>query len=129
MGNWWKQWLITLMGSQSLLLKALDILLVMALTYMMLIVINERRTLWMVQGFILLILASALSGQWKLNLLKFVLDKLVVGSAVAMAVAFQPEFRRFLEQLGRGEFRQLFQPSRLVIPKYDNVIDEIVDVF
>ncbi|NRB08309.1 MAG: TIGR00159 family protein [Richelia sp.] len=127
MGNWWKQWLITLMGSQSLLLKALDIVLVMALTYIMLIVINERRTLWMVRGFILLMLGSALSEQWKLDLLKFVLDKLVVGSAVAMAVALQSEFRRFLEQLGRGEFRQLFQPSRLVIPKSNNVIDEIVD--
>ncbi|CDN15066.1 Hypothetical protein YbbP, contains nucleotide-binding domain of DisA bacterial checkpoint controller [Richelia intracellularis] len=115
------------MGSQSLLLKALDIVLVMALTYIMLIVINERRTLWMVRGFILLMLGSALSEQWKLDLLKFVLDKLVVGSAVAMAVALQSEFRRFLEQLGRGEFRQLFQPSRLVIPKSNNVIDEIVD--
>ncbi len=127
MGNWWKQWLITFIGSQSLLLKALDIVLVLVLTYMMLILINERRTLWMVRGFIFLMLASALSDQWELGLLKFVLDKLVVGSAVAMAVALQSEFRRFLEQLGRGEFRQLFQPSRLVIPKSDNVIDEIVD--
>ena len=43
------------------------------------------------------------------------------------AVILQSEFRRFLEQLGRGEILQLFQPSRETMPKADSVIDEIVD--
>lgn len=81
----------------------------------------------MVRGFIILMLASALSSRLGLPLLNFVLEKLVIGSAVAMAVALQSEFRRFLEQLGRGEFGQLFRPSGLVVPKPDSVIDEIVD--
>jgi uncharacterized protein (TIGR00159 family) len=128
MRDWWKQWLTTNLGwSQSLLLGTLDILLVLVLTYMILVIISERRTLWMVRGFILLMLASAFSGTLGLPLLNFVLEKLVIGCAVAMAVALQSEFRRFLEQLGRGEFRQLFQPHRLTVPKSDSVIDEIVD--
>ena len=127
MGDWWKQWQINLGWSKSLLLETLDIVLVLALTYMILVIISERRTLWMVRGFIILMLASALSGRLQLQLLNFVLEKLVVGSAVAMAVALQSEFRRFLEQLGRGEFRQLFQPSSRAVPKPDSVIDEIVD--
>ncbi|WP_375513195.1 diadenylate cyclase CdaA [uncultured Nostoc sp.] len=127
MRDWWKQWLINLGWSQSLLLGTLDIVLVLALTYMILVIISERRTLWMVRGFIILMLASALSGKLGLPLLNFVLEKLVIGCAVAMAVALQSEFRRFLEQLGRGEFRQLFQPDRLAIPKSDSVIDEIVE--
>jgi len=52
---------------------------------------------------------------------------MVVGSAVAMAFIFQAEFRRFLEQLGRGDFLQLFQSSGEIAPKSDDVIDEIVD--
>jgi uncharacterized protein (TIGR00159 family) len=127
MRDWLKQWLINLGWSQSLLLGTLDILLVLALTYMILVIISERRTLWMVRGFIVLMLASTLSGRLGLPLLSFVLEKLVIGCAVAMAVALQSEFRRFLEQLGRGEFRQLFQPDRLAIPKSDSVIDEIVE--
>ncbi len=127
MGDWWKQRLINLGWSKSLLLETLDIVLVLALTYMILVIISERRTLWMVRGFIILMLASALSGRLQLQLLNFVLEKLVIGSAVAMAVALQSEFRRFLEQLGRGEFRQLFQPSSRAVPKPDSVIDEIVD--
>ncbi len=127
MGDWWKQWLINLGGTQSLLLRIVDMGLVLALTYMVLVIIGERRTLWMVRGFIVLMLASVVSTNLNLALLSFVLEKLVIGSAVAMAVVFQSEFRRFLEQLGRGEFSQLLQPSRRTIPKPDTVIDEIVD--
>ncbi|NMG09608.1 diadenylate cyclase CdaA [Brasilonema sp. UFV-L1] len=127
MEDWWTQWLTNLERSQSLLIETLDIVLVLALTYMILVIISERRTLWMVRGFIILMLASAVSSRLHLQLLSFVLEKLVIGCAVAMAVALQSEFRRFLEQLGRGEFRQLFQPSGLAVPKSDSVIDEIVD--
>jgi uncharacterized protein (TIGR00159 family) len=125
--DWWKQWLTNLGWTQSLFFYSLDLGLVLALTYMVLVIIGERRTLWMVRGFIVLMLASALSARIGLPLLSFVLEKLVIGSAVAMAVTLQSEFRRFLEQLGRGEFKQLLQPSRRTIPQADSVIDEIVD--
>ena len=127
MGQLWKQWLTNPGGTQSLLLQIIDIGLVLILTYIVLIIIGERRTLWMVRGLIILMLAAAVSTNLKLRLLSFVLNSLVIGSAVSMAFILQSEFRRFLEQLGRGEVWQLFQPSRRAIPKPDNVIDEIVD--
>jgi uncharacterized protein (TIGR00159 family) len=110
----------------ELLHNGIDVGLVLALTYLMLLIIGERRTLWMVRGLIILMLASVLSEYFNLRLLKFVLEKLVLGSAVAMAVIFQSEFRRFLELLGRGQIIEIFQRQRQ-IPKPDNVIDEIVD--
>lgn len=113
--------------TQSLLLKSVDLGLVLTLTYLALLIVGERRTLWMVRGLIALMLAAAVSKQLKLELLSFVLEKLVIGSALAIAVIYQSEFRRFLEQLGRGQIVQLFQPSRRAIPEPDNVIDEIVD--
>lgn len=127
MRDLWKQWLTNIGWAQPLLLQTLDLSLVLALTYMVLVIVGERRTLWMVRGFIILILASALSAYLHLQLLNFVLEKLVVGSAVAMAVVFQLEFRRFLEQLGRGEFKQLLQPATSNTSKPDSVVDEIVD--
>jgi uncharacterized protein (TIGR00159 family) len=105
----------------------LDVGLVLALTYMMLVIIGERRTLWMVRGFIVLMLAAALSRRLELTLLSFVLSNLVIGSAVAMAFILQSEFRRLLEQLGRGELLQLFQSSRRTPLKSGSVTDEIVD--
>lgn len=109
-----------------LIQNSIDIALVLTLTYLMLLVIGERRTLWMVRGLIILMLAAVISHKLGLTLLSFVLEKLVLGSAVAIAVIFQSEFRRFLEKLGRGHIFQLFQ-RRSPTPKQDNVIDEIVD--
>jgi uncharacterized protein (TIGR00159 family) len=120
------QWLQDISWTQSLLLL-FDVGLVLVLTYMVLVIIGERRTLWMVRGLIILMLAAAISRSLNLRLLSFVLEKLVIGSAVAMAVILQTEFRRLLEQLGRGEFWQLFHPVREAVPKPDSVVDEIVD--
>ena len=122
----WKQWLINHNWTQYLL-SLIDIGLVLGLTYMVLLVIAERRTLWMVRGFIILMLASAGSTFLDLRLLHFVLNNLVIGSAVAMAVILQSEVRRFLEQLGRGEILKLLQPARSSSPRADSVTDEIVD--
>ncbi len=58
MRDLWKQWLTNLSWAQPLLLQTLDLGLVLALTYMVLVIVGERRTLWMVRGFIILILAE-----------------------------------------------------------------------
>ncbi|MDX2230401.1 MAG: diadenylate cyclase CdaA [Leptolyngbyaceae cyanobacterium bins.349] len=105
----------------------LDVGLVVVLTYMMLVVIGERRTLWMVRGFIVLMLAASISNWLQLQLLSFVLSNLVIGSAVAMAFILQSEFRRFLEQLGRGQIMQLIQPYQRNPHKSSSTVDEIVD--
>lgn len=113
--------------TQSWLIHGLDLGLVFALAYVVLIIIGERRTLWMVRGFIVLMLAAAVSDWANLRLLNFALNSLVTGSAVAMAVILQSEFRQFLEQFGRGEIWQMFRQNTRNQPKPDSVIDEIVD--
>ncbi|MGF1490970.1 MAG: diadenylate cyclase CdaA [Microcoleaceae cyanobacterium] len=112
---------------QSWLIHIIDIGLVFTVAYVVLVIIGERRTLWMLRGFIILMLAAAISDWAGLRLLTIALDNLVIGSAVAMAVMLQAEFRQFLEQLGRGEVLQLFGQGRKAIPEPDSVIDQIVE--
>ena len=88
--------------TESWLRQSLDLGLVIALTFLVLLAVRDRRTLWMVRGLIVLMVAAALSERLQFRLLSFVLDKLTIGAALAMSVVFQSEFRRFLEQLGRG---------------------------
>ena len=114
-------------NTAELVWSFIDVGLVIILTYTMLVIVGERRTLWMVRGFIILMLAAALSTRMELRLLSFVLNNLVVGSAVAMAFILQSEFRRFLEQLGRGQLLQIFQPYQGSPHKSTNTVDEIVD--
>ncbi|MEA5463247.1 diadenylate cyclase CdaA [Leptothoe sp. PORK10 BA2] len=111
----------------GLFVQIIDITLVLVLIYLMLLVIGERRNLWMIRGLIVLMLAAVLSHALKLPLLGFVLTNLSFGAAVAMAFMLQVEIRRFLELLGRGEIGQLFSSSNISISRPDSVIDELVD--
>ncbi|MBD2177672.1 TIGR00159 family protein [Pseudanabaena sp. FACHB-1998] len=122
------QWL-TNINSIAFIMRAIDILAVLGLIYLMLSLSNDRRTLLMVRGIIFLLIASVLSDRLGFRLLNFVLDKLLIGTAVAMAVILQPELRRFLERLGRGDLLSLVQPTtnRRSPIEADSVIEEIND--
>ncbi|NJL91325.1 MAG: TIGR00159 family protein [Coleofasciculaceae cyanobacterium SM2_1_6] len=109
------------------LLSTLDLFLVLVITYFLLMVVSEGKTLWMVRGLVLLMGATVLTQRLGLRMLTFVLEKLVLGSAVAMAVIFQTDLRRFLERLGRGNILQMLQNSHHSETKPDAIIDEIVD--
>ncbi len=66
---------------------------------------RRSRAVWLVRGYLLLLLLSSLSTPFPL--LRQVLSTLLLGAAVALALLFQPELRRFLEALGRGEWLHL----------------------
>ncbi|PSP18617.1 MAG: TIGR00159 family protein [Cyanobacteria bacterium QS_8_64_29] len=108
----------------------LDIGLVLALAYGLLLVIGERRTLWMVRGAFALLVGlrlAAMGSSWLgLAVLPFVLDKLVLATIVAMALMFQSELRYFLEQLGRGELASVFPSSRRPNAQPNSAFEEIV---
>lgn len=122
------QWFINI-NSIAFIMRAIDILAVLGLIYLMLSLSNDRRTLLMVRGIIFLLVASVLSDRLGLRLLNFVLDKLLIGAAVAMAIILQPELRRFLERLGRGDLLFLIQPTanRRSPIEADSVIVEMID--
>lgn len=111
----------------SQILLFLDVVLVGLLIYLALSISSDRRTLLMVRGFLLLLIIHLLSQRvLRLVLLSFILDKLVTGTAVALAVILQPEIRRFLEQLGRGNLLQLLSPMQ---PRRDAAKpDELVGI-
>jgi uncharacterized protein (TIGR00159 family) len=113
--------------TESWLRQSLDLGLVIVLTFLVLLAVRDRRTLWMVRGLIVLMVAAALGERLQFRLLSFVLDKLVVGAALAMSVVFQSEFRRFLEQLGRGNLLPSIRSARRINTTDDRAIDRIVD--
>jgi uncharacterized protein (TIGR00159 family) len=111
----------------SWLRQSLDLGLVIGLTFMVLLAVRDRRTLWMVRGLIVLMVAAAIAERCQFRLLNFALDKLVIGAALAMSVVFQSEFRRFLEQLGRGNLLPSLSQPRRARDIADRSIDRIVD--
>ncbi|MEL6939417.1 MAG: diadenylate cyclase CdaA [Cyanobacteria bacterium J06598_1] len=105
----------------------IDIGLVFALVYMVLSVIRDRRTMWMVQGLMILMAATLLSGVLGLVVLHFLMEKILLGASVALAIMLVADFRRLLELLGRGEIVQLFTGQEGHLSTANSVIDELVE--
>lgn len=127
LGKLWRQSLSQIDWSQSLALRLLDFGLVILLAYVVLIIIGERRTLWMVRGFIVLSLVTALAFRFKFFFLTFILGNLLLASAITIGVSLQSEVRRFLEQVGQFRIWSLFQPTERSVFKSRDIIEEIVD--
>ncbi len=105
----------------------LDLTLVGTSFYVLGAIIRERRAQWMLRGLLILVLVLFISDRFlKFTILSFLLEKLIVVSALSIAIVFQSDFRNFLEQLGKGQLKQLFETNSN-IPKGDTVIDELVD--
>jgi uncharacterized protein (TIGR00159 family) len=123
----WKQWLASASWTHSWQWKALDFGLIVVLAYGILLIIQERRALLMVRGFITLILVAGITKVLELEYLSTVLGLLLLIMAVAMAVEFQSQLRRFLELLGQFRLGELFQPDELPALKSSDVVGEIID--
>lgn len=109
---------------------------VILLIYVLLNLSDDRRTTMMVRGYILLLGINLLVRQistrgnvQRLPMLVFVLNSLLVGISVALAVIFQSEIRRFLENLGEGNWRYFLpnSPQARSTSRSAGVIDEIVE--
>lgn len=102
----------------------IDIGLIITLIYLVLL-ISEGRRILSVHGLCLLILAQIVTEYLGLKYLSFLIEKLVLGGAIAIAISLQSELVRILELLGQGKIKQLFQRSNN--PPANNKIEEIVE--
>ena len=81
----------------------------------------------MVQGLMLLMAATLLSRVVGLKVLSFLMDKILLGASVSLAVMLVADFRRLLESIGKGEVAQLFIGQESHLSTANSVIDELVE--
>ncbi|MGB3790082.1 MAG: diadenylate cyclase CdaA [Phormidesmis sp.] len=105
----------------------IDIVLVFVLVYTVLSVIRDRRTMWMVQGLMLLMAATLLGKVLGLSVFSFLMDKILLGASVSLALMLVADFRRLLESIGKGEVAQLFVGQESHLSTANSVIDELVE--
>lgn len=87
----------------------LDILLVAFLIYKLLMLTRGTRASQVLKGFVLLIVASWLSGLFKLTAMNWLLMTVLNNGAIVLMVLFQPELRQALEHIGRGARLERYQ--------------------
>jgi uncharacterized protein (TIGR00159 family) len=87
----------------------LDLICASGLGVLLLGRVTDRRTLWLLRGFLLLVaLAWVVQRFADLPLTSKLVDALVLACSLALAILWQGELRRLLELLGTGRFAGLF---------------------
>ncbi|HEX8805409.1 MAG TPA: diadenylate cyclase CdaA [Candidatus Aquilonibacter sp.] len=94
-------WVSAFLGSIGIT-DIVDIVATSVLIYYVLLLIRGTRAVQIITGLFVLAGLLGLANLLHLYLLGAILQWLVLGSAVALAIIFQPELRRALEQIGRG---------------------------
>ncbi|EKK20508.1 Hypothetical protein YbbP, contains nucleotide-binding of DisA bacterial checkpoint controller [Fructilactobacillus florum 8D] len=105
MGIAWDR-LLTLHNLSNLI----DILVVWILIYELIMLLRGTRSIQLLRGIIILILARVASWYLGLTMTSWILDQVINWGVIGCIVIFQPEIRRGLEKLGqRSVFNQLQQ--------------------
>ena len=80
-----------------------DIFLVWLVFYKLLQIIQGTKAVQLLRGIILIVVVRFASEIIGLNTLSFIMEQTMTWGVLAIIIIFQPELRRALEQLGRGE--------------------------
>ena len=86
----------------------IDILIMAFIIYKLIMLIRRTSSGAVAKGILVLIVAMWASSLLQLNTVNFLLGRVVEWGVVALVVIFQPEIRRFLEQMGRTSLGQVF---------------------
>lgn len=102
----------------------LDIGIVAYVFYRLLGLIRGTRAEQLLKGLVLLLVFTVIASYLKLDMVNWLVEKLWILFAITLPIVFQPEIRRFLEQLGRGSF---FVSHRYLsrMEDYENIITEV----
>lgn len=105
------------------LLSVLDILIIAAIIYWMLLLVRGTTAMAVLRGVaIVAVLVLILGRLLDLTLLNWLIDRGLPALLIAIPIVFQPEIRRGLERVGRG--RGLVWAGR---PTYEDIIDIVAN--
>lgn len=103
----------------------LDILLVAFLIYKLTGLIRRTSSSKVAKGIVVLLLATWLSAELRLNVVNYILRNTVEMGLLALVILFQPELRRILEKVGASRFPSLFNAEAQML-KLDTAITQTV---
>jgi diadenylate cyclase len=86
----------------------LDILIVAYLIYRIITVVRKTSSASVIKGIILILAVMWLSSLLNLSVVSFLLGQAMKLGVLVLIILFQPELRRFLEQMGSSNFRLIF---------------------
>lgn len=103
----------------------IDVLVVAYLIYILLNWIKDTRTWALFKGVVIILAVASIAYVFQLHTLWWVISNTITVGTIALLVVFQPELRRALEQIGRGNmFSALISTSE---NEEDGITDESIE--
>ena len=84
--------------------SVIDIAIVSFIIYRILVLLVGTRAVQLVKGVLILIVSSALASFLRMRLLSWFIGNALLALSFAIPIVFQPELRKMLEELGKGQF-------------------------
>ncbi|SBW04522.1 conserved hypothetical protein [uncultured Eubacteriales bacterium] len=104
--QWWQN--ITTNVPAASITDILDIAIMAYIIYKVLMLVRRTSTGQVVKGVFIILVAFALASFWHFNMLSYILGRALEWGVLALVILFQPEIRRFLEQMGRSSIGNVF---------------------
>ena len=86
----------------------LDMAIVAFVVYHIFRFVRRSRSGQVVKAILLIVLALGIANLLQLQVVSFMLNNAVELGFIALVIIFQPEIRRFLEQMGSGKIKEIF---------------------
>lgn len=106
----------------------LDIAIIAYIVYRVLLLVRHSRSAQVAKAILLLVVALGVSYLLQLKVINFVLSRAVELGMLAIIIVFQPEIRRFLEQLGSSSLGDVFSREEAP-PDVESAITQTVQAY
>jgi len=107
-------------------INIIDILIVAFFIYKIMLWIKETRAWALFKGIVLVLSISSLSFLFGLTTIAWIVRHAVQTGILAMIIIFQPELRKALEELGKGQIHMPFGSASPRKRISDDTIDEVI---
>ncbi len=105
----------------------IDIMVVSYCFYLLLRFVKESRAFQLLKGVIIILVVAFIANVLNLSTISYLITAFLQVSPVLLIVMFQPEIRRFIENLGTQSLRELFSPRKKTeYNEVSSMLDEVV---
>lgn len=110
---------------QFRLTDAIDIVIIAVLLYHLIQLTKETRAYQVLKGVGIIFLAAVVSDTLQLESISWLLNSLISVGIVVAVVLFQPEIRRVLEHIGRGQIFSRESLNTLMAGRGEEIVEEM----
>ena len=114
-------------GTLSLVIHVLDILLVWFLVYKLLTLLKGTRGMQLVKGILIIIGLKIFFNFIGFTTMTYIFDQVVTWGVLGIMIIFQPELRRALEYIGRVQLSNILKYKDTTKDTKEHIIKAVVD--